>query len=165
MENKYVIVLGLVTATIVVGFNINQTEDSKSKDTSLDDIQQLAKELSSRGIIVEDILLTDGKGIGKAFNTTIEIPKDSRIAFVTFRVTPDKREGNKYLEEHSKVIYGILDADPTIDGVATWETTYASISSTALIVYAERSKADEIRDMDDIEELIDNFPLIEYTPK
>jgi hypothetical protein len=165
MKNLKVIIAAIAIASLAFGFISVQTH-SPSQDKPVDEKRMIVKELVRKGILVNDVLISAGREIVKAFNTTVEIPEDSKIAFVMFMAPPNKQEGDAYLEEHAKVIYTVLDADPTIDGVLVWETSYARFSNTALILYADRKKAEEVRNStQNYEELINNFPLIEYTPQ
>jgi hypothetical protein len=161
MKNAKAVVAAVFVIALVLGFI--QYQESETATPEPTTREKIGKALSKKGIIINDIMITTGLEAKKAFNVT-DIPDDSKIAFVIFRAPPYNLEGDAYLEEHAKVIYETLDADSTIDGVLVWEISYARYSDTALILYADREKAEEVRYQNlTAEELINNFPLIEYS--
>jgi|GEM_PF-4273144 hypothetical protein len=158
MKNSKVILVALVLVAFTYGFISSQTEKKEVNTSYGELIQEFAKE----GIIVEDFYVTTGEEVRKAFNSTV-VPDEAQVIFVIYRTSSNESD-EEYMKGHVKVIYGILDAYPAIDGVLVWDATYSSFTDIAMIIYAEKNLALKIRNTTkSYEELLNNFQLIEFS--
>ncbi|MDI6729747.1 MAG: hypothetical protein QMD44_12600, partial [Thermodesulfovibrionales bacterium] len=142
MNQNMKVIIGIAAVCLLV-FGLVQLESPKEEKTSSAEL--IAGALSKRGILVEEILITNGSEAAKAFNVKdVEIPQESKIALVMFRIS-DGKSADEKLGEYVKAVYITFDADPTLDGVMAFDVNLAEASGTALIVYTNKTGAERVR--------------------
>jgi|GEM_PF-3184151 len=161
MNQGIKVIIGIAVVSLLV-FGLVQLESPKEEKKSSADL--IAGALSKRGILVEEILITNGSEAEKAFNAKdMEIPQESKIALVMFRIS-DGKSADEKLGEYVKAVYITFDADPTLDGVMAFDVNFAEASGTALIIYTDKTSAEGVRNRNlTPEEILNEWRLIEYT--
>jgi hypothetical protein len=163
MNQSIKVIIGIAAVCLLV-FGLVQLESPKEEKKSSAEL--IAGALSKRGILVEEILITNGSEATKAFNVKdIEIPQESKIALIMFRIS-DSKSADEKLGEYVKAVYITFDADPTLDGVMAFDVNLAEASGTALIIYTNKTGAERVRNSNlTPEEILNEWGLIEYTPE
>lgn len=150
-------IIGIAVVSFLVFGFVELKESQKEEKKSSADL--IASALSKKGIFVEEILITTGSEASKAFDAEI---LGSKIALVMFRISGGGAE--EKLEEYVTAVYTTFDADPTLEGVMAFDVNFAETSGTALIIYANRTSAERVRNSNLApEEILNEWRLIEYT--
>ncbi|MFH1773966.1 MAG: hypothetical protein ABH874_03295 [Methanobacteriota archaeon] len=160
------VIIGIAVVSLLV-FGLSACVQLESpKEEKKSSAELIAGALSKRGILVEEILITNGSEAAKAFNVKdIEIPQESKIALIMFRIS-DSKSADEKLGEYVKAVYITFDADPALDGVMAFDVNLAEASGTALIIYTDKTGAERVRNRNlTPEEILNEWGLIEYTPE
>lgn len=152
-------IIGIIVISFLVFGFVELKESQKEEKKSSAEL--IASALSKKGIFVEEILITTGSEASKAFDTEI---LGSKIALVMFRIPGGGAE--EKLKGYVTAVYTTFDADPTLEGVMAFDVNFAEASGTALIIYANRTSAERLRNSNLApEEILNEWKLIEYSVK
>lgn len=162
MKKNVKLILGLLFITVfAAGLIWQQFIETPTKE---DTRKVIKKNLADSGIeaSINDIMIYNWSAFSEAFNITdIEMPANSKILFVITSNLKNKTITGGYVE----TIYIGLDSDPTIEGVMVMDSRYRSPSTKAVLLFANRTHAEELRGQNLTEkELARAFHTIEWLP-
>jgi hypothetical protein len=105
---------------------------------------RVIKALIGEGIPPTDVIISNGQEVKKAFNIQgPDPPNTSRVALVIYAKPPQL----PFPEGINEVVFTTLSADETLEGVLAFDTTHRGTDlSTATIIYASRSLAEQLKD-------------------
>lgn len=160
MNQSIKVIIGIVVvSSLVFGFVQLKESQKEEKESSA---ELIAGALLKEGIPA-DVLITNGSEAAKEFNITAK--PESRIAFVMFKI-PGEWSSEDVTKGYVKAVHASFDADATIDAVLVMNVNYAEFLSQAVVVYVNRTLAQETKNRNLAPgEAIREWKIINYVPQ